>query len=47
MCYNALIEKMGIKIKQFNGGDRLVASVASFLNEGALEVRNMGKIGLL
>jgi hypothetical protein len=47
MCYNALIEKMGVKIKSFRDCDKLINSIAAYLNEGAIEVRNMAKIGLL
>lgn len=47
MCYNALIEKLGSRIRQFSNMERLIAAVANMLNEGAIEVRNMAKIGLL
>lgn len=47
LCYNTLIEKLGIKIKNFTYCDKLIQTVASLLNEGAIEVRNTAKIGLL
>jgi hypothetical protein len=47
MCYNALIEKLGSRIRQFKDMDRLISVVANMLNEGAIEVRNMAKMGLL
>mmetsp|Transcript_41099 Transcript_41099/g.30230 ORF Transcript_41099/g.30230 Transcript_41099/m.30230 type:complete len:139 (+) Transcript_41099:1897-2313(+) len=47
MCYNALIEKLGLKIKQFRDQDRLLNALASLLSEGAIEVRNMAKLGFL
>lgn len=47
MCLNTLIERLGSKIRQFGQMERLIQSVASMLNEGAIEVRNMAKIGLL
>jgi hypothetical protein len=46
-CYNALIEKLGGKIRQSREMERLIQAVASLLNEGAIEVRNMAKIGLV
>lgn len=47
MCYNTLIEKLGSRIRQFRDMERLIQAVASLLNEGAIEVRNMAKLGLL
>lgn len=47
MCYNALIEKLGPKIRQFKDCDKLVNTLAQYLNEGAIEVRNMAKAGFL
>ena len=47
MCYNALIEKLGSKVKSFSNFERLVQVIIQFLNEGALEVRNMAKVGLI
>lgn len=47
MCYNALIERLGPKIRQFRDMERLISAVAVLLNEGAIEVRNMAKFGLL
>ena len=47
LCYNALIEKLGPKVKQFSNFEKLVQVVVTLLNEGALEVRNMAKIGLI
>lgn len=47
LCYNSLIDKLGPKLRQFSGCDRIVQTVVGFLNEAAIEVRNMGKIGLL
>lgn len=47
MCYNTLIEKLGPRIRQFKDMERLISTVANFLNEGAIEVRNMAKMGLL
>jgi hypothetical protein len=47
MCYNTLIEKLGSRIRQFKDMERLVQTVALMLNEGALEVRNMAKFGIL
>lgn len=46
MCYNALIERLGPKIKTFSGAEKLVSAIASYLNEGAIEIRNMAKMGL-
>ena len=45
-CYNALIERLGGRIRQFRDMDRLIQAVAVLLNEGAIEVRNMAKAGL-
>jgi len=47
LCYNALIDRLGTKIRQSAIMERLVQAVALLLNEGAIEVRNMAKIGLL
>ena len=47
LCYNTVVDKLGPKIKQFKDCDRLIQAVANLLNEGALEVRNMAKMGLL
>lgn len=47
MCYNALLEKMGTRIKNFKDSEKLIGIVASFLNEAAIEIRNMAKLGLL
>jgi hypothetical protein len=47
LCYNALIEKLGPKVKQFSNFEKLVQVVVTLLNEGAIEVRNMAKIGLI
>jgi hypothetical protein len=47
LCYNTLIEKLGGKIRQSREMERLIQGVAMLLNEGAIEVRNMAKIGLL
>ncbi len=46
-CYNTLIEKLGPKVRQFREMERLIQAVALMLNEGAIEVRNMAKIGLM
>ena len=46
MCYNTLIERFGPKIRQFRDMDRLIQAVAVYLNEAAVEVRNMAKAGL-
>ena len=43
LCYNALIDKLGPKFRQFQNYEKLVTMVVQFMNEGALEVRNMGK----
>lgn len=45
-CYNSLIEKLGSKIRSFTGVEKLIQTVAGLLNEGAIEVRNMAKIGI-
>jgi hypothetical protein len=47
MCYNALLEKMGTRIKSFKDSERLLVAVATFLNEAAIEIRNMAKLGFL
>lgn len=49
LCYNTLIDRLGssYKIRQFREKDRLVQTIANYLNEGAIEVRNMAKTGLL
>jgi len=46
MCYNTLIERLGPRIRQFRDMERLIRAVALMLNEGAIEVRNMAKIGI-
>ena len=46
LCYNTLIEKLGPRVRQFRDLDKLVQAIANFLSEAAIEVRNMGKIGL-
>lgn len=47
MCYSAFIEKLGQKIRSFNNVERLIQTIVRFLNEGAIEVRNMAKRGIL
>ena len=47
MCYNNLISKMGIKIKGFRDSEKLVKSVVAMLREGAQEVRQTAKLGVL
>lgn len=47
LCYNALIEKLGPKIKFFKEIERLVLYLANLLNESALEVRNMAKMAFI
>lgn len=47
MCYNTLIDKMGARISSFRDLDTVVKAVAGFMNEGAIEVRNVAKLGLL
>eukprot|EP00347_Sterkiella_histriomuscorum_P023335 403335038 len=46
-CYNALIDKIGARIRQYQNCDKLIQTVVGFLNEGAIEVRNTARIGLL
>ena len=38
---------MGSKITSFRDSEKLINVVAQFLNEGAAEVRNIGKNGLI
>lgn len=47
MCYNNLIAKLGIKIKGFRESERLVKAVIGNLKEGAQEVRQTAKLGVL
>lgn len=47
MCYNALIQKLGGKFRQFRDSDKLLQSLVGFLNEGSLDVRNVAKLGLI
>ena len=47
LCYNILIERLGPKIRQFNHLEKLISSVCNLLNEGAIEIRNMAKVGIL
>lgn len=47
MCYNVLIDKLGPKIRQFKDAEKLIQTLASALNEGAIEVRSIAKLGLL
>lgn len=46
MAYNELIEKLGSRAGSFRELSSLVKMIASFLNEGAIEVRNTAKRGL-
>lgn len=46
LCYNTLIEKLGSRIRQFSNCDKLIQTIVGLLNEGAIEVRNMAKVGL-
>ena len=47
ICYNYLLDKLGPKLKQFTYVDRLVKTIVQMLSEGALEVRNQAKLGML
>ena len=47
MCYNVLIDKLGSRVRQFKDVERLIQQLASSLNEGAIEVRSVAKLGLL
>ena len=47
MCYNNLISKLGLKIKAFRESERLVKAVIGMLKEGAQEVRQTAKLGVL
>jgi hypothetical protein len=46
-CYNALIDKLGSRFRQFQNCEKFVQTIVAFLNEGAIEVRNVAKVGLL
>lgn len=46
MAYNELIEKLGSRVGQFRELAGLIKMVSVFLNEGAIEVRNVAKRGL-
>ena len=45
--YCFLIEKIGLKIKDFKDNGKLVKCISNMLNEGALEVRNQGKAAII
>ena len=45
-CYIELIERMGSKISNFRDIGGVIKMVATFLTEGAVEVRNVAKRGL-
>jgi hypothetical protein len=47
MCFNVLIDKLGARIRTFKDVDRLIQTMAAALNEGAIEVRSIAKLGLL
>lgn len=47
ICYNAMIEKMGVKIKNFREVDRFVQSIVTMLGESAAEVRNSAKVAII
>lgn len=47
MCYSNLISKLGPKIKNFRESERLVKAVIGMLKEGAQEVRQAAKLGIL
>ena len=47
MLYTALIERLAHKLKSFRDLERLIQSVVRFLSEGAVEVRNQAKFGIL
>lgn len=46
MAYNELIDKLGSRAGSFRELSGLVKMIAGFLNEGAIEVRNVAKKGL-
>lgn len=45
-AYNELIDKLGSRVSQFRELSALVKQIACFLNEGAIEIRNVAKRGL-
>lgn len=45
--YCFLIEKLGLKIKDFKENSKLVKCISNMLGEGALEVRNQGKSAII
>ena len=47
MLYTVLIERLAHKLKNFRDLERLIQSVVRFLSEGAVEVRNQAKFGIL
>ena len=46
LCYCTLLEKMGVRIKNFKDSNRLIRAIVGMLDEGALEVRNQAKIAI-
>jgi len=47
MLYTVLIERLAHKLKSFRDLERLIQSIVRFLSEGAVEVRNQAKFGIL
>jgi hypothetical protein len=45
--YATLIERLGSRLKNFRESERLVQTVAAFLDQGAVEVRNQAKLAVL
>jgi hypothetical protein len=47
VCYSALIERLGSRLKNYRDCERLVQTVAAYLDQGAVEVRNQAKLAIL
>jgi hypothetical protein len=46
-CYSTLIERLGPRLKNYRDCERLVQTVAAYLDQGAVEVRNQAKLAIL
>lgn len=47
LCYATLVDKLGSRIKTFRENGRLIRAICGMLEEGALEVRNQAKAGII
>ena len=46
ICYNTILDKLGYKVKSVAYEDKLIEAIINLLDEAAIEIRNIGKIGM-